>query len=754
LLAHGSIALASALTIAFAAWLSQLTAISGSPFALLWLPPSLVLIGLIARGYAVIAPAVLGLTCFLLSQDASPASLLASVATVLVGPMAAHATLLKLGNRDELPSPLTGMARLGLVLAVVFAPLSALLIVSGHVIDAAIPMDFAVVLAWRWATELTTGVIFVGGSLAWIAPLVDRSDPVRLSNTPHQIESTHQDSPIKKLVPFVAIIAMAGGAVLFGWFGEGFIERTMVIPIFGVACLGAIICSRKEAVKAIMLAGLLNAMLRVDGAKVDQVEPSADILLSLAEFQALLLVGSLLAHLLAALMQERIEKERQLRHQALTDELTGLPNLRSLNHYLRNAKQQPSGDSKGLILAELLITGLHQWADVAGRTHATAIEQEVATRIRTNCRDGVHALFHLDTGRFVLSLVEHARSEPITESLDRALSESAFQSGDHTVRLQYSVGLVDVPFGSQDYDSILASLAISQRLAAQADGGYCRLDLNNERVWAYRQEMEWTETIKHYLESGALRLFAQRIGHVKTLAGSEQGIHYEVLARMVDKDGSILSPASFLPAITKAGLHSRFDWLVLHLVLDALTQNKALHNLTRLCAINVTGPTICNPNFAALLLEEIARRQLSPGQISIEITESDSLTNVDAARLNVQRLQQEGVRVAVDDFGTGLATYEYIRKLRPDILKIDGAFVTQYDQNPVDREIVHSIIRLAASIGAETVAEFVEDAQIASQMAEIGVDYLQGWGVAKPIPIADLSAVAKQVTGRQVSERS
>lgn len=749
-MAHGSIAL----TIAVAAWLSQLTAVSGGPFALLWLPPSLVLIGLIARGYAVIAPAVFGLTFFLLWQDVSPAILLASVATLLVGPIAAHATLLRLADRGELPSALTGMARLCLVLAVVYAPLSALLMVSGNAIDAPMPIDFAVVLAWRWATELTTGVIFVGGSLAWITPFIDRTDSAPVTDTAIQNESAHQGSWIKQLVPIVAIVAMAGGAVLFGWFGEGFIERTIVIPIFGVACLGAIIHPRKEAVKAIMLAGLLNAMLRVEGAKVDQGEPSADVLLSLAEFQALLLVGSVLAHLLAALMQERVEKERQLRHQALTNELTGLPNLRSLNQYLRTAKEQPNGGLEGLVLAELSITGLHQWADVAGRMHATAIEQEVATRIRANCRDGIHAIFHLETGRFVLSLVERAGSEPITESLNRALSESAFQSGDHTVRLQYSVGLVDVPSGSQDYDSILASLAISQRLAALADGGYCRLDLNNERVWAYRQEMEWTETIKHYLESGALRLFAQRIGHVKTAIGCEQGLHYEVLARMVDKDGSILSPASFLPAIAKSGLHARFDWLVVQLVLDTLAQNKALRDLTSLCAINVTGPTICNPKFASVLLEEIARRQLSPLQISIEITESDSLTNLDAAQLNVQRLQQEGMRVAVDDFGTGLATYEYIRKLRPDILKIDGAFVTQYDQNPVDREIVHSIIRLAASIGAETVAEFVEDAQIADRMAEIGVDYLQGWGIAKPIPIADLRGGVKRVIGRSVSEAS
>jgi EAL domain-containing protein (putative c-di-GMP-specific phosphodiesterase class I) len=219
------------------------------------------------------------------------------------------------------------------------------------------------------------------------------------------------------------------------------------------------------------------------------------------------------------------------------------------------------------------------------------------------------------------------------------------------------------------------------------------------------------------------------------------GLHYEILARMLDEKGNVMSPASFLPAIARAGLSREFDRLIIESTFDYLATDKALCARTAACAINVTGRMISSPELPSLIKIQLQRTGLSPALFVIEITESESIDDIEEAKANARELKRMGITVAVDDFGTGLATFDYLKQFKPQILKIDGSFIRTFDDSPLDRAIVQSIVRVAATIGARTVAEWVETEDLGRKLRGLGVDFLQGYAIAKPVPIGQLGAL-------------
>lgn len=187
-------------------------------------------------------------------------------------------------------------------------------------------------------------------------------------------------------------------------------------------------------------------------------------------------------------------------------------------------------------------------------------------------------------------------------------------------------------------------------------------------------------------------------------------------------------------------MRQAFDRPVVSRTLERLGRDAALRGCTATCAINLTGRTFADPGFPAFLLERLAATGVAPATIKLEITESEPITSIEGAMHNTEVPVRGGLGFALDDFGTGLATFDYLRRFAPDWVKIDGSSVRAVEDGPLERQIVDSVVRVARAAGAATDAECVETPAAIERMRELGVDYLQGWGIARPMPMETLVA--------------
>ncbi len=215
-------------------------------------------------------------------------------------------------------------------------------------------------------------------------------------------------------------------------------------------------------------------------------------------------------------------------------------------------------------------------------------------------------------------------------------------------------------------------------------------------------------------------------------AGSDKP-HYEILVRMEDDDGSAIPPGQFLPAAESFYLMSSIDYWVINRAFAELAEvNRELSSGCQV-SINLSGQSLNDPvGFAAYIENKLEEYQLDPGDICFEITESAAIANLDDARVFIDQVHALGCRFSLDDFGTGLSSFAYLKNLQVDYLKIDGGFVRDILKDQVSESMVGAINQVGQAMKLKTVAEFVENDAIRQKLANIGVDYGQGYGIDKP----------------------
>lgn len=710
-------------------FLSLATAVNSTPLTLLWLPTSIVLVGLLMRGLTVLLPAAIGMavTMWLLDAPVWHASM--SVLSVIIAPSAAYYLIQRLRANRRAVSHLMQTIHIVAAIALVQAPISAAIMFVGCYFHPQSMLGPISLIASHWVIETTSGIIFVRGMMVWMPNDGSGFCPVA------GIARGNRRLDPELLVPLGLIVTLCLSAVAAFWTEQGNLARLFSIPLFVIAATSSLISNRRIASAVLMLSTFAIATISSYAAKMGS-DPAA--LTRLAEVALLLLTGSLLLQLLNALVEERLAQQRRLRRKAFANEVTDLPNLRALHAYLASASLIHRVKVDGLLMAEVSVAGLMRWADISGRVSIMKVEREIGARLKQSFGKRMRYLIHVGTGRFILVLSRRQSTEELTDVMKVCFQDHQFDIAGNRVRLHCSIGVVDVPPGNHDLETALASLSIAQQKASKNGDLYFRLTLDDEQVRAYREDLAWVEKMGHFLATNRIRLFAQPIAPVQM--SSESALNFEVLARMINDDGSILTPDKFLPAISLAGLQIEFDRTVISQTLQYLKDHEELALATHLCAINVTGLTICDLHFPEFLTRNLNERNIDASKITIEVTESDAIIDFESALANILTLTRAGISIAVDDFGTGQATFDYIRRMRPNVLKIDGSFVRRYAADPLDREIVESIVRLAKVLGAKTVAEFIETEQMADDMRKIGVDYLQGWAIAKPMPIEDIKS--------------
>ncbi|MEH2124030.1 EAL domain-containing protein [Nostoc sp.] len=260
-----------------------------------------------------------------------------------------------------------------------------------------------------------------------------------------------------------------------------------------------------------------------------------------------------------------------------------------------------------------------------------------------------------------------------------------------------------------------------------------------------RGQMQWVSRISQALESDWFCLYVQRIAALAKLTVGvasrrediapipENGDHYEVLVRLRDEQGNLVQPMAFIPAAERYNLMHLIDrW-----VISTLFRNwtRVVGDEQSIYAINLSGSSINDDQFIDFLYEQFTLYPISPQRICFEITETVAIANLLKAKQFIQSLQRMGCRFALDDFGVGMSSFAYLKSLPVDYLKIDGSFIRNIVDDPVDNAIVIAITQIGSVMGIQTIAEFVENDAILERITALGIDYAQGYCIAVPCPL-------------------
>jgi EAL domain-containing protein (putative c-di-GMP-specific phosphodiesterase class I) len=297
-----------------------------------------------------------------------------------------------------------------------------------------------------------------------------------------------------------------------------------------------------------------------------------------------------------------------------------------------------------------------------------------------------------------------------------------------------SIGLVPVTCQSENITNILKLADVA--CYAAKDGGRNRIHVYkpDDAELARRQgEMQWVSRINHALEHDRFIIYCQPI--VPLQAQKNTPVHYEVLVRLLDDDNSLISPMAFIPAAERYNLMPSLDLKIIQTVFSML---KAQPLDEGIITINLSGHTLTDDACLKSIIKLLGDSPVTTNRICFEITETAAIANLGRALYFMEEIKSLGCCFALDDFGSGLSSFSYLKNLPVDYLKIDGVFVRDICNDPVDLAMVQSINQLGHVLNIKTIAEYVENDEIRKKISEIGIDYAQGFGIEKPKPLAEI----------------
>jgi EAL domain-containing protein (putative c-di-GMP-specific phosphodiesterase class I) len=254
-----------------------------------------------------------------------------------------------------------------------------------------------------------------------------------------------------------------------------------------------------------------------------------------------------------------------------------------------------------------------------------------------------------------------------------------------------------------------------------------------------KDQIRWVNRIQSALREDRFRLYAQLIHPLNS--GSEKP-HFEVLLRMEDEDGSLVAPERYIAAAENFYLMSSIDYWVVNRTFEELARYRQPSSACDCqISVNLSGQSLSDTDsFAAYIENKFEHSGVNPGDICFEITESAAIANIEDAQTFIDQVHALGCKFSLDDFGTGLSSFAYLKNLKVDYLKIDGSFVRDIVKDPVCESMVSAINQVGQAMKLKTVAEFVENEEIARKLKQIGVDFGQGFGLGVPAPLSDTLA--------------
>ncbi|MDZ5460666.1 putative bifunctional diguanylate cyclase/phosphodiesterase [Azohydromonas lata] len=418
-----------------------------------------------------------------------------------------------------------------------------------------------------------------------------------------------------------------------------------------------------------------------------------------------------------------------LRH----DMLTGLLNRQEFEQAL--ARCAAAQGWPGYLLCYLDIDQFKLINDTLGHAAGDLLLRELAQLLRDGLRKD-DLLARLGGDEFGMLLKGCSAGEAVqrAQALRKRIQDHHFHWEGGTHRVTASMGVAQLPGPGEPASMALIHADIACHAAKEAGRNRVQFFTSADTlVQARHGEMHWVPRLQQALAQDRFELLYQPI--VATAPGASRVKYGEILLRLRDDDGQLVSPALFIPAAERYQLMSALDRMVLRKTLDWMQRTPSVH-----CSINVSGQSLGDLAFLDEAVTNIKRSRVDARRLCFEITETAAIGNLEAAQAVIAQLRALGARFALDDFGAGMSSFAYLHLLKADVLKIDGGFVKDLHRDPRHRAIVESIHHVAAAFDMRTVAEWVENEAILDELRAIGIDYAQGYFTGRPVPLKSWNA--------------
>jgi diguanylate cyclase len=424
----------------------------------------------------------------------------------------------------------------------------------------------------------------------------------------------------------------------------------------------------------------------------------------------------------------------EMSYRATHDELTGLVNRSEFEARLRRLLNKSHEDRSEHALLYIDLDQFKLVNDACGHSIGDQLLQKVSQLLGDVVRTR-DTLARLGGDEFAV-ILEHCpvdQAQRVAQKICAHMDDFRFVHDQHRFRIGASIGLVPVDRRWGTAAAVMQAADTSCYAAKEAGRNRVHLWFDTDQAMRARHgEMQWAARLEQALDENRFVLYGQRI---QALGAGAHGLHVEALVRMLDSEGAMVSPAAFLPAAERFHLASRIDRWVLRHAIDRLKALADLSAVETLC-INLSGQSIGDRVFHRHALETL---QLSGSAICrrlcLEITETATVTHIADARVFIDQVRALGVRIALDDFGSGASSFGYLKNLSVDMLKIDGQFIRDIVDDPLDDAAVRCFVDVARVVGVKTVAEFVGRAEVLDRVRDIGVDFAQGFLIHHPEPL-------------------
>lgn len=418
------------------------------------------------------------------------------------------------------------------------------------------------------------------------------------------------------------------------------------------------------------------------------------------------------------------------------DALTGLMNREGFAYFVEKALKETRFKETEHAVIHLNVDKLHVINDTISHAAGDAVIKSIARHLRDSVRDSdiVARLGGNDIG-VLLQNCATGESENVANKLREDISELLIPWEGDTLTVTASLGSAPVEPSADSANAVLAAAELACQAAKEAGKNRVQAyDYGNTQLIRRQQEMESIGHIQKALRDDRFILYGQLI---KPLS-AEGPWHLEVLLRMQDEAGKPLGPDRFLTAAERYHLMPAIDrWVVRNTLKLCASHWSKIRGALDSVSINLSGQSLGDPDFMGFLEGALDDAEVPLANLCFEITETAAIANLARAEQIIAALKSRGCRFSLDDFGSGLSSFGYLRALPVDYLKIDGSIVKEIAHDDVSSSMVAAIHQIATVMGLKTIAEFVEDEAIESALREIGIDYAQGYGVARPIPLSE-----------------
>jgi diguanylate cyclase (GGDEF)-like protein/PAS domain S-box-containing protein len=430
---------------------------------------------------------------------------------------------------------------------------------------------------------------------------------------------------------------------------------------------------------------------------------------------------------------------RELTYQATHDSLTGLINRREFESRIEALLEESYRDGTVHALCYVDLDQFKVINDTCGHEAGDELLRRLAPLLQRSIRS-TDTLARLGGDEFGILLTSCGlnKAEQIIGNLLGVIKGYRFPWQDKLFDIGASMGLVSVTDNSGTLADVLSAADAACYVAKEQGRNRIHVyESDKSAVEQHKGRMQWYNRINRALEEGSFELYFQPIQPASGNSG-KHSVRGEFLLRMKSEQGNLTAPGVFIPAAERYHLMPGIDGWVVREVLSLLAGNISPGGKGEIYTINISAQSLGEDYFLAFLREQIVDSGVAADSLCFEITETAAISNLNHAIGFIQELKALGCRFALDDFGSGVSSLANLKRLPVDYVKIDGEFVRGMRDDPADRAMVASIVEISKVMGLTTIAEFVEDAELAELLAKMGVDFIQGYGVGRPLPVTEV----------------